>query len=132
MDYQKLGFASFFLLLTVLVGCSNQKGTYPVKGILMLANGQPLANASISMEATEGSLSAIGRSDANGRFEMSTYSTGDGMPRGIYRALVMPPSGDDLDVRQPTLFDPKYSSYQTSGLQFTIEGAVEDLEIQLK
>ncbi len=132
MDFGRLWFAIFLVLLTVLTGCSNEKGTYPVKGTLTLASGQPLANASISMEATEGSLSATGGSDANGRFEMSTYSFGDGMPRGTYRALVIPPSGDDPDVRQPKLFDPKYSSYQTSGLQFTIEGAVEDLEIRLK
>jgi hypothetical protein len=30
------------------------------------------------------------------------------------------------------MFDPKYSRYETSGLQFTVEGPIDNLKIQLE
>jgi len=38
----------------------------------------------------------------------------------------------DRDQWRHMPFDMKYTRYETSGLEFTIEGSVDDLKIQLK
>ena len=63
---------------------------------------------------------------------MSTMESGDGVPRGTYRAVILPPMGADPDQPMPMPFDPKYTRYETSGLEFTIEGPIDDLEIHLE
>lgn len=119
------------LLLALLSGCGDQLATYPVSGTVTLADGQPLAGATVSMESVEGGHSATAQTDAAGRFEMGTYAPGDGLPLGTYQALVLPPAGLNPDRPQPALFEPKYSAYQTSGLEFTIAGSTDELMIRL-
>lgn len=120
------------LLLALLAGCGNQIQTYPVSGTVTLPDGRPLAGATVSMEAVDHSVSATAQTDAQGRFALSTLESGDGVPRGKYRALVLPPMSADPDQAAPMPFDPKYTRYETSGLEFEITGATDSLTIQLQ
>ncbi len=131
MTAQQWRLMTSILLLVLLAGCGDQLATYGVSGTVLLADGQPLPGATVSMESVEGSHSATAQTDAAGRFEMSTYAPGDGLPLGTYRAVVLPPASLDPDRSQPVLFDPKYSSYETSGLEFTIDGSTDVLMIRL-
>ncbi len=119
-------------VLSILGGCGRGITTYPVRGTVTLDNGEPLAGATVSMEAVDQSLSATGQTDAQGRFALSTLKPGDGVPRGKYRALVRPPMGADPDQPFPMPFDPKYTRYETSGLEFEITGATDSLAIRLQ
>ncbi len=118
--------------LSILSGCGRGITTYPVHGTVTLDNGEPLAGGTVSMESVDRSLSATAQTDAQGRFAMSTAKTGDGLPPGTYRALIQPPASPDPDQPAPMPFDPKYTRYETSGLEFTIDGPVADLRIELE
>jgi hypothetical protein len=120
------------VLLSMLGGCGDGMKTYPVRGTVTLPNGQPLAGGTVSMEAVDQTVSGMAQTDAQGRFAMSTLEVGDGLPPGNYRALVQPPGSLDPDQPAPMPFNPKYTRYETSGLEFTIEGSVDDLKIQLR
>jgi len=119
-------------LLSILGGCGDGITTYPVRGIVTLPNGEPLVGGIVSMEAVDQSVSGTGRTDADGRFAMSTLEVGDGLPPGKYRAVILPPGNFDPDQPARMPFDPKYTRYESSGLEFTIEDATEDLEIRLE
>ena len=120
------------LVLALLGGCGRRIATYPVRGTVTLVNGEPLAGGTVSMESADNSISATGTTDAQGRFAMSTLESGDGVPRGTYRAVILPPMGADPDRPTPMPFDPKYTRYETSGLEFTIEESIDDLKIHLE
>ena len=114
-----------------LCGCGGLH-TVPVAGTVVLASGEPLAHATVSMVAEDRSVSATGTTDAQGRFVMGTEGPSDGVPPGKFRAVVLPPISLDADAPTNAVFDPKYSKYETSPLVFTIEGAVDDLVIRLE
>ncbi|MFT7644270.1 MAG: hypothetical protein ACI9G1_006036 [Pirellulaceae bacterium] len=142
-------------LLTVLVavtGCS--KSTYPVAGRVVLADGTPVANAFLVFESVDQKISSKAMTDDTGKFILSTHHDGDGAYLGEYRALIIPPwtspqlydeeSGemleDEDEVEQDDhekeenskhLFDPKYTRFETSGLNFTVEKRGNDLQIVL-
>ncbi len=118
-------------VFSILGGCGGGMTTYPVRGTVTLDNGEPLAGATVSMESVDHAVSATAQTDAQGRFAMSTLEAEDGLPLGQYRALVQPPASPDPDQPAPMPFDPKYTGYETSGLEFTVEGRVDDLKIRL-
>ena len=121
------------LVALASVGCGESgPKTYPVSGTVTLSSGDPLVGGTVSMTSLDNSLSATGRTDARGRFAMGTFGSGDGVPRGTYRAVILPPVGADADAPQPAMFNPRYSRYETSGLEFTVEGPIDDLKIHLE
>jgi hypothetical protein len=84
------------------------------------------------MQSEELSLSAKALTDDQGRFTMTTFKLNDGLPKGTYRALVLPPIGPDPDRATPVPFKNKYMRYESSGLQFTIDGPVEKVQVRLE
>ena len=123
---------AILVALSILGGCGRGITTYPVRGAVTLSNGEPLAGATVSMEAVDRSVSATAQTDAQGRFALGTLKPGDGVPPGTYRAVVQPPMGADPDQPAPMPFHPKYTRYETSGLEFEITGATNSLAIQLQ
>ena len=61
-------------------GCSNNgpppPKTYPVSG-KVLYKGQPVAGASVVFLGGENTRPALGRTDANGHFDLTTSEAGD-------------------------------------------------------
>ncbi|MBA2117683.1 hypothetical protein [Bremerella alba] len=86
------------LLCCFAWGCSGNSdypATAPVKGVL-LYEGKPLANASISLIPDSG-RPASGTTNVDGKFELMTFAPGDGAIPGEHRVLVQKyaqPSGD--------------------------------------
>ena len=87
-------FAGFAIL--VAVGCtepSNRKPTYPVSGQVVV-DGQPAENLAVRAHQIEGfdaenPTYASAFTDAEGRFVLSTYEAGDGIPEGKYSLTFM-------------------------------------------
>lgn len=50
--------------------------------------GKPVADASVSFQHSEGKVAATAKTDAQGKFKLSTYGTDDGAPAGKYRVTV--------------------------------------------
>jgi hypothetical protein len=73
---------------TLLAGCGGGRKTVPVSGVITL-EGAPLAGAQVTFHpmASDGRM-AIGISDSNGRFSLTTYKPNDGALPGRYRITV--------------------------------------------
>jgi hypothetical protein len=133
----------------VAAGCSRSRvpagppraPTVPAGGVLTL-RGQPVAGASVVFHHAEGAASALGTTDAEGRFALSTYQKGDGAPVGTYRMTVA--TNDTTEVepgvlaplsteRSRSAITPSYADPDTSGLTCDIPPAGNtDIRIDLK
>jgi len=101
-------------------GCGG-RGTLPVTGTVRLADGAPVANATVVFESAGLPVSPSGTTDATGRFSLTAFQRHDGAPAGDYRIAVHPPLAADSSEEQPASpFDPRYASASTSGLEFTV------------
>ena len=76
--------------LIALVGCggAERPDTVPVSGTV-LYNGEPVAGATVSFRASGAPRAAWGVTDAQGRFERSTFGTGDGAVVGEHVVTVI-------------------------------------------
>lgn len=135
---------SFFLLLMILVlnsGCSEEqafrKATTPAKGIVTV-DGQP-PGSGIQIEChlvgtadTEHPTASATETDADGKFAISTYESGDGLPAGDYtltftwqefNVISRSYSGEDK-------LNGRYSDPKTSTIKLTVkEGEENDLGV---
>jgi hypothetical protein len=73
----------------LLLGCggSSQHATYPVRGTIKY-HGQPLAGASVTFMADGAARAAIGKTDANGTFVLTTFKANDGAVPGNHVVTV--------------------------------------------
>lgn len=110
-----------------------RKATFPVTGIIKV-DGQPVMDLAVRCHDTKGidktdPTESAARTDAEGKFQISTYKTGDGVPVGDYvltftwgevNLISMQYSGDK--------FNGKYADAATSPHKFSVkEGVPTDL-----
>ncbi|MGQ9506150.1 MAG: carboxypeptidase-like regulatory domain-containing protein [Thermogutta sp.] len=149
------------------IGCARgpaKPKTYSVTGTVTL-NGQPVEGATVVFvpkaavqaapgQATEsGPRVATGETDAQGRYQLSTFSKGDGAVPGEYLVKVFKypkqqnpvgtPGGAEKEEYQPpaenvpppatprNLLPERYANENTSGLSFTVEAKANVFDIQL-
>src|SRR3954454_9920331 len=77
-----------FGFAVLLIGCSRSDRTpvYPVHGQVLL-NGKPLPEAIVTFHHEAGDAKVplpSAHTDAEGRFKLTSYATGDGAPEGSY------------------------------------------------
>ena len=118
------------VLFMLSSGCGPAKPqTYPSGGVIKYSDGSPLVDARILFRAvgTSPVISASGSTDAQGRFELTTFEPGDGAIEGQHMAAIMPFIPDDFDgmsaaERQRAMFpiDPDFKDFEKSNLKFTV------------
>lgn len=119
------------LFLLSLPGCGAR--LYPVQGTVTV-DGQPLTKGMVVFERAEGGepITARGEVRPDGSYRLSTHKPGDGVPPGVYRALVNPLDMSDVPDEQKDLpFDQKYTKFQTSELRFEVKPGPNDIRIAL-
>ena len=119
-------------LAVALPGCGPRM--YPVRGTVTLEDGTPLAKGLVIFERVDGGppLTARGDIQADGRYELSTETPGDGVPAGRYRVSINPLDTSDVPDEQKVLpFDHKYLSHQSSGLEVEVKAGDNDYPIRL-
>ena len=128
---------------TLFVGCSKAQEpwekVYPATGIVKY-QGKPLAGAMITLIPEDTSFPKSVRptavTDADGEFEIGTYSTGDGAPAGSYKVIVVhfPVEGSEENPHAgPNDLPAKYAKAETTDLKVTIEEeetALRPLELE--
>ena len=116
--------------LMLLAGCGGieQFPTAPVSGVVM-CDGKPVPMAMVFFEPIASGNDAIvgkpgfSRADADGKFTLSTYGTGDGAVVGKHRVRVdTPPTGipDGCDCRFSDTIDVMQVDVKEGGNEFTV------------
>lgn len=134
-------YPSLLVLLALLagaVGCggTDRADTAPASGVV-LQNGNPLAQASVTLVPKEGGRSANGLTDENGRFVLTTYEPGDGAVPGEHQVAIIVADADVPEVipddydyatagQSSVSIPPKYSDPNDSGLTATIKAGEEN------
>jgi hypothetical protein len=141
--------ASWFL--AALAGCGSppEEGGPPLyaAGGVVRFNSQPLADADVVFALTDGSRSSFGRTDAQGRFRLTTRNPDDGAPAGEYVVTITkfelpgsppnapqdsphynPYAGRDFASQPPpkALIPMRYAEAATSELKATVTPAGEN------
>lgn len=134
----KYGFV--WLSLIAIVGCGgtsddkwtkSRPATYPVTGMVIF-KGNPLPNATVVFSSQgENPTAAVGRTDEQGAFSLTTFNDQDGAVAGEHQVLITatkikgPPPGANLDEVDPTvteisLIPQKFGEPGKSGLSATV------------
>lgn len=118
------------LLLTSLfglIGCGEDPSRMPrvpVSGRVTI-DGQPAAEATVVFLKVGGLAdpnadAPRGVTDAEGRYQLSTYDENDGAPQGDYQVGVSTAPNTEGLVQRVDPLKGRYSNPQTSGLTFTV------------
>jgi hypothetical protein len=126
-------------LAVALAGCGDGRlKRYPVTGSVVI-DGKPAEGAIVAFCPVNPSgelehLRPAGRTDGSGRFELTTYDSGDGAPAGEYKVLVKwpaPEPANDRDGRPgalgPDRLKGKYYDLEKTPFAATIEEQANEL-----
>jgi hypothetical protein len=117
-------------ILLVAAGCSRPK--YEVKGVVAYDDGTPYSGGGIvAMEAEiDGKrVMARGAIGSDGRFTLASQRPDDGAFAGTYRVRVLPQVVIDGPATRG--LDPRFQSFDTSGLSFEVGSGKNELTISL-
>lgn len=114
--------AALLALATLtVVGCGDSKpATYPVTGVVTY-NGQPVEGATVGFTSTDAEIQpAIGVTDAQGKYTLTTFEKDDGALPGEFKVRVVkydrvpaPPAIDSsgVDIEEmPENYEPEAAS----------------------
>ena len=141
-DESKLSWGVMFLLGIISIGCGGtalpggvRLKTYPVSGIVKV-DGEPKPKVKITFtpqaETSKLKVNALGISGADGKFQVTTYEGGDGLPAGTYKLTF------ELDESESNIMgknEPKdalkgaYSNVATSKFDVTVKDAKVDMGV---
>lgn len=115
-----------FALWIAVVGCGTGKPeTYPVPGSIRFEDGTPVSFGMVEFFHPELQLSARGKIQPDGTFQIGTFESGDGAVAGKHRVMIiqllMPGT---LGGKQPPHsghIDSSYANFETSKLEFTVD-----------
>jgi len=121
--------AACWLGVFLIAGCGDGRPSRaPVSGQVLI-DGEPLTLGTITLNP-QGARSSRGKIGEDGRFSLSCYESDDGVVLGTHRVAVM--ANEPIGDSGMKWFAPKkYSNFQTSGLELTIDGEQQDLKIEL-
>jgi hypothetical protein len=103
---------------------------YPLVGTVAV-DGQPAHGAIVTLHSNQpqpfGAPKPFGRSDAEGRFQLTTYETSDGVPAGDYRVTVIWPENPEARGPSPDRLGGRYASAESTPLTVAISEGMTDL-----
>jgi hypothetical protein len=121
--------AAIAAVFLAVAGCGEGPKIVPVSGFVTI-DGQPLTYGHIQVIPT-GWRPASGRIGGDGRFTLTTTTSGDGCVVGTHPVAIL--AGESLTPETMKWHAPKkYADIQTSNLTVTITGPTNDLKIELK
>src|SRR4051812_26696802 len=117
------GAALVALLALAPAGCGAKK--YPVVGKVVYPDGSPFPGGMLvcSPLDPDSRVGARGYIEPDGTSPLSPDAAGDGPLEGKSRVLVRPPAQGGEDAARPKvpLLDPRFTQFDTSGLQFEVK-----------
>lgn len=130
-------------LLVATVGCggANRNEVAPVRGLVTLDGTPYTQGGSVVFHPETPCKMATGRIQADGSFEMTTYTAGDGAAVGKHKVTVFPRpleivdelAEENLTKGTTSPIPNRYASASTSGLVFDVlAGRTNEFPIELK
>jgi hypothetical protein len=115
--------------MAIVTGCGeSRRETFPVRGTVTFKDGQPLAGGVVefqSIGAGDEQINARGEIQADGTYRLTTYEEADGAVAGRHQVIVLPPvdtTGSNMSgPPPPEVLHRRFQSYETSGLEFTVQ-----------
>lgn len=126
-----------WIALIVLVGGCGKSGFYPAKGQFVDTTGTPVTvldgfEVTLEGKGLDGKMySSTGKIDAEGRFELFTDRPGDGAPMGECKLLIQPKMKDS-EREAPYPLNPKYRTFEKSGLTAKVEPKANDFKFTVE
>lgn len=121
-------------MILVACGCGGPPKTYLVHGTVVFPDGQPLMRGTVEFEAVgqKKPITASGEIAKDGTFQLGTFAPNDGAIAGEHRVAVISEYEIGTGVERPgelppPSLDPKFSSFKTSGLKFTIKPSLNNI-----
>ncbi|QDT29279.1 hypothetical protein Enr10x_46300 [Gimesia panareensis] len=122
------------LALFISAGCGGKSEDLPetvaVSGVVTY-KGNPVPEATIMLYPVQGRKPASGRSDAEGKFTLTTFNKDDGALPGEHQVTVnafqSTPEGVSMKSSIPT----KYSNPSSSPLKVTVSETEPELKLEL-
>ncbi|MBT5017515.1 MAG: carboxypeptidase regulatory-like domain-containing protein [Planctomicrobium sp.] len=134
----------------MLMGCSGDKSpdrpaTTPTTGVVTY-NGDPIEGATVTFKPGAEGKAAFGKTDAEGKFAITTFEGGDGAIPGSYtisvtkmeeiesNAVSMDDPNYDPTIEEPepkNLLPEKYADATKSGLTATVGAEAGDVKLEL-
>ena len=127
--HRSTGLALACFACVAAVGCAkSDKST--VAGRITLKDGTPVAGVRVMFRSNKTGKSARGLTDADGNYELTSLTPGDGIVPGTYYVTLGANASGEGDVMSE-VFNPKYVS-ATQELIFEIEpGKANRIDMQL-
>jgi hypothetical protein len=123
-------------LLIGTAGCG--QSLYPVQGKVTYPDGAPITKGMVVFESKDGERPILvrGSIQPDGAYQLGMLQPGDGVPPGVYRALIAPQvdladADRPASQRTPPLFDARYAEFRTSGLEFEVKAGHNDIPITI-
>jgi len=134
MQAGRLHYAAVLLAAVLLAGCGGESGPSltPVSGTVSY-KGQPARDVDVVFTPKAGASAASGRTDASGKYTLTTYSAGDGAAPGEYVVTISVPLDMPADMpstgvaprpkplASATQIPGKYANAATSNLSAKVE-----------
>ncbi len=136
--YSKSIALSLVLSTPLLCACgSGRPKPYPVTGKVVFSDGSPLRGGTIMFQSRskgDAVFNARGLIKEDGTFAITTFEPNDGAVAGEHRVLVR--ESAPVNEFQPAAasartVDPRYLSFDTSGLTVNVKEKSNDLTIQI-
>jgi hypothetical protein len=119
--------------LVLAAGCSFGERMHAVGGRVTGADGKALPNVRVVFIAKGRSLTATGRTDAEGRYTLGTRQVAGGAPAGDYTVVAFDDDrGRDIDHPKPSRLAARYADPAASGLSARIEPGVGPIDLVLE
>lgn len=125
-------------MLGAAAGCGGPPKTYVVHGMVVFPDGQPLTRGTVEFEALNQTkpITASGEIAKDGSFQLGTFAMSDGAIAGEHRVAVISDYEIGTGVERPgelppPQLDPKYRSFKTSGLKFTVKPRMNNLLVEV-
>lgn len=136
------GMVGQFLVGLVCLTCSGcgtrepRVATFMAKGQVVAADGSPIPHVLVVLHPVDHSLDSPkprGTTDAEGRYQLTTYDTNDGAPEGQFAVTVEQWIRDNPNLPPSNHLPQSFSKTESSGIRILIakgENALEPIQIR--
>ncbi|MBC7819550.1 MAG: hypothetical protein IAG10_21925 [Planctomycetaceae bacterium] len=107
----------FVVAFSFFAGCGganipNREKVYPIAGKVGY-KGQPVSGADVTFFCKEKNMSSFGRTDDQGKFQLTTFSANDGAPAGKFMITVSKlDTAAAAQAKDPDVSDPAYDPFK--------------------